>query len=215
MWTLRSLRSLVLGSHCVIEIDHRPLASLCRTSTTLLDRVYAELEDYSYELKYVPGHSIISDGLSRQEDHSKCKLCKGQEAVTTKDTMCVTDINALFATSIDSSSLMQVLDLTDAAQPTDKLPNQPTDSNRSSFVNISTEQVLSMQKQDYYVKALLVYMKFGKLPDKPEFRQWVLKMFPNATIRHGIVGILEDGRFKILAPLSYPILIVYWMVEND
>ena len=202
LWTLRSLRSLVLGSHCIIEIDHRPLASLCRTSTTLLDRVYAELEEYSFEIKYVPGKSIVSDGLSRQEDHSKCKLCKGQEAVQTEDTMCITDINEIYKMSGGSDSALQVLDLSAAAQQGDSLPNQPTSANRSDFINISAEQVLSMQKSDYYVKALLVYMKYNKLPDKPEFRDWVLKMFPKATIRRGIVGIVDNGRFKILAPLN-------------
>ena len=226
LWALRSLRSLVLGSHCIIEIDHRPLASLCRTSTTLLDRVYAELEEYSYEIKYVPGKSIISDGLSRQEDHSKCKLCKGSVAEQTKDSSCVTSINMLNDTLSDGCpERMHVLDLSTCAarrpaheQAADLPPNRPTRPNQfisdaqlpsskeppneSGVITISSEQIVAMQKTDYYVKALLVYMKYGKLPDKPEFRQWVLKMFPRATIRNGIVGSMHEGRFKILAPLN-------------
>jgi hypothetical protein len=68
-------------------------------------------------------------------------------------------------------------------------------------LNANSDQIYSMQKDDKYVKALVCYLKFGKLPDSSTLRAFVLKLANRAVFRLGIVGILQHGEFLTLAPL--------------
>jgi hypothetical protein len=68
-------------------------------------------------------------------------------------------------------------------------------------LNATTDQIYSMQKDDIYVKALVCYLKFEKLPDSSTQRAFVLKLANRAVFRLGIVRILQHGEFLTLAPL--------------
>jgi hypothetical protein len=68
-------------------------------------------------------------------------------------------------------------------------------------LNATSEQIYSMQKDDKYVKALVCYLKFGKIPDSSTLRAFVLKLANRAVFCLGIVGILQNGEFLTLAPL--------------
>ena len=189
VWTMRQFRPIVSGGHCQIKTDHRPLSTLDRTSTPILDKIYAELEDFSFTMHYIPGKHMISDGLSRQEDHSKCKLCKNSEA----------DLNVVSkAVKTQNRETGMAIDKTRVITPSDGA----MENTSATLIDISENQIIGLQKEDYYVKALICYMKWGKLPDKPEFRQWVLRMYPKAKMMGGMVGIMVGSTFKILAPLN-------------
>jgi hypothetical protein len=43
-------------------------------------------------------------------------------------------------------------------------------------LNVTNDQIYSMQKDDKYVKALVCYLKFGKLPDSSTLRAFVLQL---------------------------------------
>jgi hypothetical protein len=43
-------------------------------------------------------------------------------------------------------------------------------------LNVTNDQIYSMQKDDKYVKALVCYLKFGKLPDSSKLRAFVLQL---------------------------------------
>jgi putative transposase len=68
-------------------------------------------------------------------------------------------------------------------------------------LNATSDQIYSMQKDDKYVKALVCYLKFGKLPDSNTLRAFVLKLANRAVFRLGIVEILQHGEFLTLALL--------------
>jgi hypothetical protein len=68
-------------------------------------------------------------------------------------------------------------------------------------LNATSDQIYSMQKDDKYVKALVCYLKFEKLPDSSTLRAFVLKLANRAVFRLGIVRILQHGEFLTLAPL--------------
>jgi hypothetical protein len=58
-----------------------------------------------------------------------------------------------------------------------------------------------MQKDNKCLKALVCYLKFGKLPDSSTLRAFVLKLINRAIFRLGIVGILQHGKVLTLALL--------------
>jgi hypothetical protein len=58
-------------------------------------------------------------------------------------------------------------------------------------LNATSDQIYSMQKDDKYVKALVCYLKFEKLPDSSTLRAFVLKLANRAFFRLGIVRILQ------------------------
>jgi hypothetical protein len=68
-------------------------------------------------------------------------------------------------------------------------------------LNATSDQLYSMQKEYKYVKALVCYLKFEKLPDSSTLRAFVLKLANRAIFRLRIVGILQNGEFLTMAPL--------------
>jgi hypothetical protein len=68
-------------------------------------------------------------------------------------------------------------------------------------LNATSDQIYSMQKDDKYIKALVCYSKFGKLPDSNTLKGFVLKLANRASFMNGIVGILQHGEFLTLPPL--------------
>jgi hypothetical protein len=68
-------------------------------------------------------------------------------------------------------------------------------------LNATSEQIYSMQKDDKYIKALVCFLKFGKVPDSPQHKGFVMTLATRAIFRNGILGILRHGEFLTLAPL--------------
>ena len=170
IWAMKQLRCIVQAGECVIRTDHKPLSSLDRSSSPMLDKVYSELNNFNFRMEYMKGQNMISDGLSRQNDHSKCLLCKGN---TTQSVATIGAITHYDAIREDTEGI----------------------------IDISHEQIINLQKEDRYTKALMCYYRYGLLPDKPDFRKWVLAMSKYTTERNGVLGIIKNGHFKVLAPL--------------
>ena len=61
----RRFRCYLLGRPVIFRVDHRPLVSLDKTSSPVLDRIYAELEEYNFTMEYLRGSDMPADGLSR------------------------------------------------------------------------------------------------------------------------------------------------------
>ena len=61
----RRFRNYLLGRPVVFRVDHRPLVSLDKSSSPVLDRIYAELEEYDFKMEYLKGDLMPADGLSR------------------------------------------------------------------------------------------------------------------------------------------------------
>jgi hypothetical protein len=69
-------------------------------------------------------------------------------------------------------------------------------------LTVTDDQLYELQKEDKYVKAVICYLKFGRLPDSSNLRRLVTQVGDKAKIRHGLVGIERFGRFLVYAPLS-------------
>ena len=110
---------------------------------------------------------------------------------------------------------MIIYDLSEAGKyNTDEQRNE-SKPNDNKILNISQEQIINLQKSDYYCKALLCYLRYELLPDKPEFRQWVLKMAPYAIIKNGMIGLMSKGEFKIMAPLALRETLMHLSHDNQ
>ena len=199
IWSMRQLKPLIAGGCVTIRTDHKPLASLDRTSSPMLDRVYAELEDFNFKMAFLPGNKMLSDGLSRQSDHKNCLLCKGQPAAPAEVNSLVVSKWADVAGTIERSAVpdknrtqnneLFVLDLTETAT-------------NGKLLMITDEQIVEQQKYDNYIKAVVCYLLYNKLPHKPDLRNWVLQVSPYAEIRNKMVGVWHQNVYKILAPLT-------------
>ena len=66
----RRFRHYLVGRPVIFRTDHRPLVSLDRTSSPVLDRIYAELEEYSFTMEHLSGDRMPADGLSRSALHA-------------------------------------------------------------------------------------------------------------------------------------------------
>ena len=192
IWAMRSFSPIIRGGVTKIRTDHRPLSTLCKTSTPILDKLYAELEDFSYTMEYLPGKIIPVDCLSRQS-HADCVWCKDGTAVRTPSTAVTEFIQP--AITVPKKTPSGVEKLTD----TSKFKINTT---KPKIVSITAEQLLGMQKSDQYTKSLVCYLRYHLLPDTQPLRNWVLTYGPSARIVNGIVGILVKGIFRTLAPLN-------------
>ena len=69
------------------------------------------------------------------------------------------------------------------------------------IIDITKEQIVSLQKEDKYLKAIICYLKYNLLPTKYDLRKWVMSMAEKTSIIDGILGTYINGHFKVLAPL--------------
>ena len=60
-------------------------------------------------------------------------------------------------------------------------------TNVSQMINISSSQLKELQKQDKFIKALAIYLKYNSLPKHNVLREYVLKESKDAQIQEGIV----------------------------
>ena len=81
------------------------------------------------------------------------------------------------------------------------------DNPRHKF--ISKSQILHLQKQDAYIKAVACFLKFNTPPTNPNLLDFVERVGPSCTIRDHIVCLNDNDRFPILAPLSLRQTIIY------
>ena len=197
IWALRTLAPIIKGGVTKIRTDHRPLSTLDKSSTPILDKLHAELQDYSYSIEYLPGKIIPVDCLSRQA-HANCLFCKGSvaEKLPSKAITSKHDFDQLLKKPV-KSSLLEICDLSAA-----KSQSQAPKTLHGDVVSITNEQLRQMQKNDHWAKSLVCYLRYGLLPDTEPLRSWVLKYGQVTRYVDGIVGILEGGAFKALAPLN-------------
>ena len=190
IYGMRTLSPIIKGGHCVIRSDHRPLISLDKTSTPILDRIHAELEEFSYEMVYIKGTSMPADALSRvpSNDHSNCLLC-------TRDSKGLNIISSTVPPPNDRlvSHRREILTLTQL---------QPAIKETSLISGLSRNQIEQLQRDDHLCKAILCWLRYDILPNSYELRTQVLKTGANARIEDGLVGIIQNGQFQILAPRS-------------
>ena len=66
LWACRHFKPYLLGKHFLLRTDHQPLVSLNKVTGQQMDRIKAELEDFSFTVEYIPGDKMPADGLSRQ-----------------------------------------------------------------------------------------------------------------------------------------------------
>jgi transposase InsO family protein len=65
----------------------------------------------------------------------------------------------------------------------------------------TSDQLYHLQCQDKYIKALVCYLRYRRLPDHPVLYSYVNELKDLAVFRQGIVGIKREDRFLALAPL--------------
>ena len=90
LWACRHFKPYLLGKHFLLRTDHQPLVSLNKVTGQQMDRIKAELEDFSFTVEYIPGDKMPADGLSRQiaaietekENETPFLLCHGTNFMT-------------------------------------------------------------------------------------------------------------------------------------
>ena len=86
--------------------------------------------------------------------------------------------------------------------PADGLSRAPHAVSPLELVQFTWEQVRHMQQQDFLVKALACWLKFGLTPDDPHHLRFVRSMQQTAHLRNGVVCIRSPtGRSLVVAPV--------------
>jgi hypothetical protein len=65
---------------------------------------------------------------------------------------------------------------------------------------VSIDQMFDLQCQDKYIKALVCFLRYKKMPSSTKLRRYVTLLKPVAIFRRGIVGIMKENRFLALTP---------------
>jgi hypothetical protein len=66
LWAFRHFRPYLVGRHFTVRTDHRPLLSLNKTQSAMMDRIRLELMDYQpFTVEHISGEKMPVDGLSR------------------------------------------------------------------------------------------------------------------------------------------------------
>ena len=153
LFGVRHFRHYLIGRPVIFRTDHRPLVSLDKTSSPILDKIYAELEEYSFTMEYLKGSIMPADGLSRS--------------------------------ALNPGRPLQ----------TSQLSTEPCQG-------LNVDRIRNLQMADHFIKAVVCKLRYNRDPDAPHLRDWVQEVLPRAEIHDGIVGIRENHRFRILAPLD-------------
>lgn len=69
-------------------------------------------------------------------------------------------------------------------------------------VHLSTDQLFQLQCEDKYIKALVCFLKYGRLPKSANLKRFLGPLSRVAEIRDGLVGMRYQGNFLTLAPLN-------------
>ena len=191
IYGLRILAPIIRGGHCIIRTDHRPLQSLDKTSTPILDRIHAELEEYSYEMQYIRGRTMPSDALSRvpAPSHDNCHLCSKSQSQLNILSSTVTPRNE--ATVSHKRHEVLLYDI-----------RKEVEGNKPLISGLSKQQIIQLQREDHLSKAIFCWLRYSILPNSFDLRETVLKYGKNARIEDGLLGMVENGKFQILAPYS-------------
>ena len=200
IWAMRTFSPLIRGGVTKIRTDHRPLSTVDKSSTPILDKVHAELDDFSYTMEYLPGKVIPVDCLSRQGLHADCKLCHGVVAERDPNSKAITVYSPpVIDPKPELGTKLSVFELSSRKSPD---ISQFVRADKNNAVQITQPQLLDMQQADKWTKALVCFLRFGGLPDMEPLRNFVMTHGPTARIINGLVGITVKGQFRYLAPLN-------------
>lgn len=83
-----------------------------------------------------------------------------------------------------------------------RLERAPEVATITRKVGMTHEQLISMQKDDKYIKALVCYLRYGLSSDSANLRQYVRKLSSVVTTREGVLGIDKNKTFLALAPFQ-------------
>ena len=191
VYGMRILAPIIRAGHCIIRTDHRPLLSLDKTSTPILDRIHAELEEYSYEMQHIKGKTMPSDALSRipPPNHENCHLCsKNQSEINIISSTVTPKENATTSFKRHEVSMLELRAEYESKQPL--------------VSGLSQQQIIQLQREDHLCKAIFCWLRYGALPNAHDLRQAVLQYGKFARIENGMLGMLDNNKFRIFAPYS-------------
>ena len=191
IYAMRTLAPIIKGGHTIVRSDHKPLIGLCKQSTPILDRIHAELEEFSYEMIYLKGDHMPSDALSRVQppNHDNCLLCTKNK----------TELNII------SSTVPKRIETLSQPKRHELLLHELREAKKSSeplISGLTGQQVIELQKDDHLCKAIVCWLRYNILPNAFELRQAVLKYGYYARIENGMLGIIDNNKFRILAPFA-------------
>lgn len=94
-WAIKHFRCILYGRHFRLFVDHRPLVSLFsqKDPSSKLTRIRLDLEEYDFEIQYLPGSKNLSDALSRiklTSDDLKKMIPVNKEENETTEVLAVT-----------------------------------------------------------------------------------------------------------------------------
>ena len=79
---------------------------------------------------------------------------------------------------------------------------EPTSSSLP-WVQLTAAQLLQMQLDDKYIKALVCAKRFGAMPSSDNLRRYVASLRNEVVFEKGVAGILRNSRFLALAPYHF------------
>ena len=219
VWALKTLKCYTSGGgEYIVRVDHKPLLGLSKGKGTVFEEVYEKLQDcLPFKIEYCKGTIINSDGLSRavpQESKNISKISIGQNRHVDITRPPPNDPNICLLCKIKQE---HVRTRKEEEVPENKycvFSFKPTKIEHNNFavsaisiqsMRISPEQILNLQRNDTYLKAITCYKKYGKLPDHKLLRNYVLCWAPKTIFNtDGILGVLDrQNQFKIFAPYQF------------
>ena len=187
VWAMRLFKPVILGARQItIKSDHRPLAKTHKSSSPMLDKLHAELQEFNYSMEYLPGDKIPTDSLSRNL-HRDCQFCNGKIAERHKSIVISEISQSLLSTSI--------CDLRPAKFRVSQISEKTT-------MPLSDSQLYMLQKNDKWCKSMVCFLIYGRLPDSVQLRKWVETHAHQARIENGLLGLWDGGKFRVFAPLD-------------
>ena len=90
------------------------------------------------------------------------------------------------------------------SMPADGLSRHPLQtrevSSTDTWITLTPQQLLQMQRDDKYIKSLVCKAKFGLSSKSSALRSFVRSLQDEVVFKHGVAGIVRNNRFLALCP---------------